>query len=52
MLLTAPAHDFTIEQKHPVMMKNKLESVLTRLNRLENAPSEEKQHERWEKLVQ
>ena len=41
----------TIEQK-PSMVTNKLEFVISRLNRLEDASLNEIKHERWAKLFE
>ena len=41
----------TDEQKH-LVVRDKLESVLARLDRLKDAPWNEPQHERWVKLFE
>ena len=41
----------TIEQK-PSVVTNKLEFIISRLNRLEDASLNEIQHERWAKLFE
>jgi hypothetical protein len=44
-------HSLTVEQKPPVV-RDKLESVMARLDRLRDVPWKELQHERWAKLFE